>query len=127
MKIRTEGGLPWVEARLVVEGYELVLERMLIDTGSAATLVGVDPLLAVGVEFSPEDPVFRMRGVGGVELVVARHIDRLEVGRLRVGPFRVQVGAMDYGFPIDGLIGTDFLTATGAVIDFPKLEIGPSR
>ena len=35
----------------------------------------------------------------------------------------VQIGAMDYGFPIQGLIGADFLTETGAVLDLNRLEI----
>jgi hypothetical protein len=30
---------------------------------------------------------------------------------------------MDYGFAIDGIIGTDFLLQVGAVIDLSRLEI----
>ena len=37
--------------------------------------------------------------------------------------FDIEVGAMDYGFAIDGIIGTDFLLQVGAVIDLSRLEI----
>jgi len=37
--------------------------------------------------------------------------------------FAIEVGAMDYGFAIDGIIGTDFLLQVGAVIDLSRLEI----
>ena len=30
---------------------------------------------------------------------------------------------MDYGFEIDGIIGMDFLTQVGAVIDLARLEV----
>lgn len=33
---------------------------------------------------------------------------------------------MEYGFEIDGIIGTDFLMQTGAVIDLRQLEVYPS-
>ena len=31
--------------------------------------------------------------------------------------FDVEIGEMDYGFDIDGILGMDFLTMSGAVID----------
>jgi hypothetical protein len=45
------------------------------------------------------------------------------VGKLQVSDFDIEVGAMDYGFAIDGIIGTDFLLQVGAVIDLSRLEI----
>ncbi len=30
---------------------------------------------------------------------------------------------MDYGFPIEGILGSDFLLAVGALIDMNTLEI----
>jgi len=30
---------------------------------------------------------------------------------------------MDYGFPIDGILGMDFLTSVGAIIDLDMMEI----
>ncbi len=55
-----------------------------------------------------------MRGIGGAKFVFLKRIDR---------NFAIEVGAMDYGFAIDGIIGTDFLLQVGAVIDLSRLEI----
>ena len=51
----------------------------------------------------------RIRGVGGAEFVFTKRIDRLAIGELDSHNFESEVGAMDYGFPIDGIIGMDFL------------------
>jgi hypothetical protein len=51
---------------------------------------------------------------------------RLSLGELQVNDFRIEVGAMDYGFDIDGIFGTDFLVQVGAVIDLSRLEVRPS-
>lgn len=48
---------------------------------------------------------------------------RLSLGELGASDFEIQVGAMDYGFPIQGLVGMDFLLSSAAVIDLGQLEI----
>jgi hypothetical protein len=45
------------------------------------------------------------------------------VGELRVSDFALKVGAMDYGFAIDGIIETGVLLRVGAVIALSRLEI----
>jgi hypothetical protein len=35
----------------------------------------------------------------------------------------VEIGEMDYGFEIGGILGLDFLRAAGVVIDLGKLSI----
>jgi hypothetical protein len=67
--------------------------------------------------------VHRIHGVGGVEFVFAKRVEAVQVGELHANDFEIEVGAMDYGFPIDGILGTDFLIRVGAVIDLHRLEI----
>ena len=45
------------------------------------------------------------------------------MGELALSDFEIEVGAMDYGFAIEGIIGLDFLRQVGAVINLAKLEI----
>jgi hypothetical protein len=35
----------------------------------------------------------------------------------------IHIGAMDYGFPIQGILGLDFLLQVRAVIDLDALEV----
>jgi Aspartyl protease len=123
MNIQVRDGLPYVTVTLLYGGQQLDLANVLLDTGSAGTLFAADQVLAVGLQYEADDPVQRMRGIGGAEFVFVKRIDRLSVGELQVRDFEIEVGAMDYGFAIDGIIGTDFLLQVGAVIDLSRLEI----
>ncbi len=123
MKIRIEGGLLYVTAELVYQGQKLTLQDVILDTGSAATLFSVDESVKLGLVPEPGDPIRRVRGVGGSEFVFSKRLDSLSLGELKQSNFPVQIGAMDYGFPIQGLIGLDFLMQAGAVIDLASLEM----
>jgi hypothetical protein len=55
--------------------------------------------------------------------VFTRRIDRLAIGNHGVDNFEVEVGEMDYGFEIGGILGMDFLRAACAIIDLGQLTI----
>jgi predicted aspartyl protease len=101
----------------------LTLENVLLDTGSAGTIFPTDKVLAIGLQYEADDTVHTIRGVGGAEFVFAKKVDRLSLGELQVNDFEIEVGAMDYGLEIDGIIGVNFLTQVGAVIDLAKLKV----
>jgi predicted aspartyl protease len=123
MKIRLAGGLPYVSASLSHGGRLLTLDHVVLDTGSGASVFSADELLSLGILPEPEDPLHRILGVGGSEFVYSKRLDRVALGDLEMSGFEVQVGAMDYGFPIQGILGMDFLLAVKAVIDLDRLEI----
>ncbi len=123
MKIHLRDGLPYVTAVLTYQGKELSFRHVLLDTGSGGAIFSTDNVLVVGLTYAPDDVVHRIRGVGGSEFVFSKRVDTLAVGDLIVNDFQIEVGAMDYGFDIDGIIGMDFLVQVGAVIDLAKLEI----
>lgn len=62
-------------------------------------------------------------GVGGIETVFARRVERLRVDEHGLADFEVQIGSMDYGFEINGILGMDFLTQAGAVIDLFAMRV----
>lgn len=123
MKIRLQDGLPLVSATVEYGGQSLELQNVLIDTGSSGTMLPTDQLLEIGVQYEPDDQIQRIRGVGGSEFVFIKKVDALIAGTLKVKSFPVQVGAMDYGFSIDGILGMDFLLKARAVIDLVTLEV----
>ena len=116
-------GAFYVTVTLLHGGRQLDLANVLLDTGSAGTLFAADQVLAVGLQYEADDPVQRIRGIGGAEFVFVKRVNRLSVGELQVNDFAIEVGAMDYGFAIDGIIGTDVLLQVGAIIDLSRLEI----
>ena len=97
----------------------------MLDTGSAGTVLAAEKVSTIGSHYEAEDGVHPIHGIGGVEFAFAKRIERLSVGELRAHDFEIEVGAMDYGFDIDGFVGMDFLVHVGAVVNLAGLEIQP--
>jgi len=127
MKIRLQDGLPYVSASFTYRSQQLTFDNVILDTGSVGTLFSIDKVAAIGVKYEAGDAVHRIRGVGGAEFVVTKRIDLVSIGELEAHDLEVELGALAYGFEIEGIIGMDFLTRTAAVIDLSRLEIYQAR
>ena len=123
MKIHIREGLPFITVTLVYQGNQLDFKEALIDTGAAGSVFSADKVASIGLVADPFDSIRQIRGVGGVEFVFVRRIDSLVIGELEVKDFEVEFGVMDYGFEIEGIVGMDFLTQSGVVIDLAQLEL----
>lgn len=123
MKFKLNHGLPFVEMTFSHHGAKRTVANMLIDTGSAATLLSAEVALELGLEPEITDVIRTMRGIGGEEFVYEKKIESLMLEDTIVPQFTIQIGAMDYGMNMNGILGTDFLLAIGAVLDLKKREI----
>jgi hypothetical protein len=123
MKIHLRDNLPFVRVILNHQGQQLVLQHILLDTGSAGSLFSADELLKINVCLEPQDSLRQIRGVGGSEFVFVKTIDSLTVGKLHVEHLSVEVGALDYGFAIEGILGMNFLLQAKATINLAKLTL----
>jgi hypothetical protein len=127
MKIRLQDGLLFIPTSLTYQGQQVTLDNVLLDTGSAGTIFSTDKVLVVGLQYEANDTVHRIHGVGGSEFVFTKRVDRLTVNGLHIDAFEVELGAMDDGIEIDGIIGLDFLISVGAVIDLAQLEVSQGK
>jgi hypothetical protein len=125
MKIRLHDGLPYITALCSYRDQQLSLENVLLDIGSGGTVFAIDKVLSIGLQYEADDVVHRIQGIGGAEFVFTKRVDRLGLGELQLDNFEIEIGAMDYGFPIDGIVDMDFLTQVGALIDLANLELSP--
>jgi hypothetical protein len=100
---------------------------VLPDTGSVGTVFAADKVLTIGLRYEAEDAVHRIQGVGGAGFVFTKRVDRLSVGELQAGDFEIEVGAMGYGFEVEGIVGMDFLMHVGAVLDLARVEMVDSQ
>jgi len=121
--IRLIDGLAFVTVTLQANGQVLSLERVLLDTGSAGTVFKTDALELIGVFPLPTDPLRLLRGIGGDEAVIEKSIEALQVGALVIAPFTIQIGAVDYGIVMDGILGLDFLLRAHALIDLESMQL----
>jgi predicted aspartyl protease len=117
MRLSLSGDLPFVTITLTHRGVSAEIADVLIDTGSASTVISSDAVAALGIIPEPSDRLRTLRGVGGRELVFTGRLDRLEVEGRTVDDFDVEIGGMDYGFGINGILGMDFLTRIQAIIN----------
>jgi len=55
VRLELEGNLPFVAIKLGYRGVEIEIAKVLIDTGSASTLLSVDTVSSIGLFPLPED------------------------------------------------------------------------
>ena len=123
MRLDLRHDLPFVSLDLDYRGSTLVIPDVLVDTGSASTVISADAVEAIGLVPEPTDVLRTLRGVGGREVVFTRVVDLLRVGAREVRQLLIEVGGMDYGFAISGILGMDFLIRAGAIIDLNRRVI----
>ncbi|MEK4037698.1 retropepsin-like aspartic protease [Paenibacillus sp. FSL L8-0493] len=126
MNITEIYGLPFVSMTVLFRGRELKLEKVLLDTGSASTLLNADIVQEIGMVPEGNDIVDIIRGVGGVEYVYTKYLESIIVDEVMLKDFQVEIGNMDYGMDIDGILGFNFLKQVGAVIDIKEMELKSS-
>lgn len=123
MRLRLKDNLPFISITVVHQRRKIKIPNILVDTGSGGTILSADVLSKIGIAPQPEDTLHTIFGVGGSEVVFTRTVDKLKVGTFSIKQFEVEIGGMDYGFDIQGILGMDFLTSVGAIIDLEKTEI----
>jgi hypothetical protein len=123
MNIQIHDGLPFTEVTLIHRGKPLTLDRVLIDTGSAGTIFDIDVLTKIDLLPEPEDSIHAITGVGGSEFVVEKKVEQIKLTSLELDDFPIEIGAMDYGLEIHGIIGFNFFIRTKAIIDLEQLKI----
>ncbi|WCN37311.1 retropepsin-like aspartic protease [Aneurinibacillus uraniidurans] len=123
ISITIKHDLPFVEAVVTFRGQTIKCENVLLDTGSAGTIFNVDKLIEIGVKPEPNDMTHTIYGVGGAEFVYSKTMDAIQIGDTKLQNFQVEIGAMDYGLELDGIIGFDFMCELGLVINTKNMKI----
>jgi predicted aspartyl protease len=122
-KLIIEDGLLLTDMELIFKGQSLLLKRVLVDTGSGSTVVSTDLVESIGIVAEEYDMIYRISGVGGSEFVYSKTVDSVRIGDIQTENFALEIGAMNYGFDLDGIIGLDLLQQTKAIINIDKLTL----
>ena len=121
--IGIHGGLPFVTLDVSQGGATVTLQNRLLATGCSRTIFATDSVSGVGVVPDADAGLRRMVGSDGVERVVEAQADAVIMDGIRVENITVQLGTLDYGVAMDGIVGLDLLRATRATIDLDMLEL----
>lgn len=87
MNIKLKYGLPFVKVELKQGEINKLLYNVLVDTGSASTLLSADVAMNLGLGPSPQDKIYTIRGVGGNEFVYEKKIEEIKLGNLILTEF----------------------------------------
>ena len=123
MRLMLKDSLPYVTVIIAYKGKTIEIPDVLVDTGSASTILAVDRLTAIDIKPSADDILHTICGVGGGEVVFLREVDFLKVGERCIIDFEIEVGGMDYGFDINGILGMDFLIESGTIINIREMRM----
>jgi predicted aspartyl protease len=122
-RLTLRGELAFVTATVTHTGATITVPDVLVDTGAASSVLNADIAADAGVFAGHEDRLRVLRGVGGREYVFVRRVNRFAIGIYGLDDFELEIGEMDYGFDLGGILGMDFLRASGAIIDLHNLTL----
>jgi len=123
MQFVLKGNLPFTTVVIGYQDSKVEVTDVLIDTGSASSIFSADIVERIQIMPSPHDTLQVIRGIGGTEVVFKRRVDFLELGDFKLANFEIEVGGMDYGFKIHGILGMAFLIGSGATINLKRMQI----
>ncbi|MDM8553838.1 retropepsin-like aspartic protease [Desulfococcaceae bacterium HSG7] len=117
MNLIIQYNLPFTSIQAGYCSLSIDISNILVDTGSATTILNADILSTIGVKPEANDTTAQIVGIGGEESVYHKIIDFIKVEDKVITDFKIDVGLLDYGFEINGILGMDFLMKAKAIID----------
>lgn len=127
MKLYYDYGLPFAEIELFNGDKSIKLSKVLIDTGSATTIISTETAIFLGLGLQPDDELNLVRGVGGVETVYEKIVENITVDIAILKNFKIDVGAMQYGFEIDAIVGMDLLKQAKAIVNLGEMILTAAK
>ena len=99
-----------------------VVEKMVVDTGSAHTWVNVNAVEGE-LDLTPEgaDEIVTAFGIGGRDVALRKTVDEITFDTFHARAFPIDVGTLGPG--LGGLIGLDLLRAGQFLLDCDALEL----
>lgn len=123
IKLDVKYGLPFCTVKLSYKGKSISIGNILLDTGSGGTVFKMDIVDKIDITIEDDDIIETISGIGGAEFVYKKNVDSIMLGELVLENFKIEVGVMDYGFDINGIIGMGFLKKVGAIIDLEEMKV----
>lgn len=123
MELRLKDDLPFLQVTITFRNSTLTIQDVLLDTGSASTIFAADVVARLGITPEADDILRTIQGVGGVKVVYERQIDKLAIENHSIRDLIIEVGGMDDGFAINGILGMNVLRNINAIINLAEMKI----
>jgi len=122
MKLELVNRLLEVELTIFYKGKKKIIDKLVIDTGAAHTLISSDIVEDIGIYFENGDPLVSAYGIGGEEYSFRKSVDFIKLGTHEISEMKLDFENLD-DWGIHGLIGLDILMNRKFIIDLEKLEL----
>lgn len=125
MKINMCEGLPIVSIVLTYKGVTMFLNNVLLDTGCSTTIFDTDEVEKIGLIIDRKNGrPRRMYGVGGEsELCYEQSVSDIKINESLFDSFQLQLGISKETYGFNAILGVDFMTESGSVIDFKEMIV----
>ncbi|GAE28256.1 hypothetical protein JCM9140_4470 [Halalkalibacter wakoensis JCM 9140] len=104
MKLDFVNHLLEVEMTISYKGKKKTIDKLVIDTGAAHTLISSDMVDEIGIYFENGDPLVSSYGIGGEEYSFRKPVDFIKLGNYEILDMKLDFGNLD-DWGINGLIG----------------------
>lgn len=122
MKLEVVNRLLEVEMLISYKGRTKVLDKLVVDTGAAHTVISSDVVEDQGIYFENGDPLVSSYGIGGEEYSFRKPVDFLKLGSHKICGLKLDFGNL-HEWGINGLIGLDLLINGQFIIDLEKMVL----
>jgi predicted aspartyl protease len=122
INITFRDGLLFTSMEIIFRGKAIVIDKIVIDTGAAETILSPDVVEEIGLFVELDDFVHSFYGVGGsMHNFFSKQVDEIYLGSVSLKQIKLDFGVIDPQGNINGLLGLDILMELNAVIDLKNL------
>ncbi|MFH1096631.1 MAG: hypothetical protein ABH886_11320 [Candidatus Desantisbacteria bacterium] len=90
MNFELKHGLIWITFELIYEGNSVIIDKCILDTGSAATAIDID---LVDFNYRKSATVKRLFGIGGgTQEVVFQNVGKVIIGSKELNDIEIEFG-----------------------------------
>lgn len=118
-----DGQLIYTSLKLTYQGKSKIIDKLVVDTGAAKSFISIDAVEDIGVYFEDEDYITTVYGIGGPDNSFEKLLDCVEFGSKIFKSYKIDFGAFQDDYGINGLIGLDLLKDAGVLIDLKNMKI----
>ncbi|WP_018394644.1 retropepsin-like aspartic protease [Bacillus sp. 37MA] len=115
-------GLLLTSIEIEFNGKRKIIDRVVVDTGAAHSIIVIDEVSDIGIYFEPGDHLVNSIGIGGEEFCFSKKISFVKLANKEFHHVDIDFGNLD-GFPINGLVGLDLLKTGGFIIDLDDMKL----
>lgn len=122
-KLMLENGLLYTSVRMYYRGRVKTIDKVVIDTGASHSIISTDLVEELGLDIEDDDKIIFSVGIGGKQFAVVKQVDGIAFNGFKIENCKIDLGEIDFGGGINGLLGLDLLMQAGVILDLKNLRI----